>query len=219
MTDNFLPILSKSLLDVRRPIGLRSLGSSNEARSVEIRLSEVQDRLTQTRRLFSQPVSELANVRNKVATREPLDIQLKAKANTFKRMSAMVAMYLHGDYRTALFAAIDRLVDSDDWDTDAALPSEQSFSTFLRMIIYLHPTRRPGLGLSPSGLFLAAWRSGQDRIVVECLADDEVRWVLSRTIDGERESAAGKVQIHRIPDVTEPYNPEPLFNDGESVLI
>jgi hypothetical protein len=86
------------------------------------------------------------------------------------------------------------------------------------MIIYLHPTRRPGLGLSPAGHFLAAWTKGADRIVVECLGNDEVRWVLSRILDGERESGAGKVLLHRIPDVTAPYEPQELFNNGERLL-
>jgi hypothetical protein len=86
------------------------------------------------------------------------------------------------------------------------------------MIIYLHPSKRPAIGLSPRGHFLAAWTRGEDRIVIECLAKDEVRWVLSRTVDGERESAAGKVLIHRVPDVIAPYDPMPLFEDGDKVL-
>jgi hypothetical protein len=113
---------------------------------------------------------------------------------------------------------LDRLFDPEDWQEDFRLPSEQSFSTFLRMIIYLHPTKRPGIGLSPTGHFLSAWTRGKDRLIIECIARDEVRWVLSRTIDGERESGAGKVLLHRVPDVTAPYDPEPLFTDGEQVL-
>ena len=38
------------------------------------------------------------------------------------------------------------------------------------------------------------------------------------TTDGERESAAGKALLYRIPEVTAPWNPEPLFADGEQVL-
>ena len=34
----------------------------------------------------------------------------------------------------------------------------------------------------------------------------------------ERESAAGKALLYRIPEVTAPWNPEPLFADGEQVL-
>ena len=86
------------------------------------------------------------------------------------------------------------------------------------MIIYLHPTKRPGLGLSSTGNFLAAWMEGKDRIIIECVGHDQVRWVLSRTTDGERESAAGKALLYRIPEVTAPWNPEPLFADGEQVL-
>jgi len=36
--------------------------------------------------------------------------------------------------------------------------------------------------------------------------------------DGELETGAGKVLIHRIPDVTAGYNPEPLFQNGHKIL-
>jgi hypothetical protein len=68
------------------------------------------------------------------------------------------------------------------------------------------------------GHFLVAWAIGRDRIVIECIANDEVRWVLSRTVDGERESGAGKVLLHRIPDVTGPYEPEKLFHNCDKIL-
>ena len=93
------------------------------------------------------------------------------------------------------------------------------FSTFLRMIIDLHPTKRPGLGLSAKGHFLASWSKIEDRIVIECLANDDVRWVLSRNVDGLRESGAGKTKIYRIPDVICPYEPDHLFRDGDKLLI
>jgi hypothetical protein len=127
-------------------------------------------------------------------------------------------MHLDPVWRQTLLSTLDRLLDSDDWDEEFVLPSEQSFSTFLRMVIYLHPTKRPGLGLSANGHFLAAWTRGEDRIVIESLANDEVRWVLSRTVQGERESAAGKILLHRVPDVIAPYDPSPLFEDGDKVL-
>jgi hypothetical protein len=123
------------------------------------------------------------------------------------------------DWRTRLFAKLDSLIDPEEWDPDFALPSEQSFSTFLRMIIYLHPTKRPGLGLSAKGHFLASWSKIEDRIVIECLANDDVRWVLSRNVDGLRESGAGKTKIYRIPDVIRPYEPDHLFRDGDKLLI
>jgi len=181
-----------------------------ESKLIDIRLDNM-------RRLFSEPVANLKRVIDVAAVGSVTD-QLHRKLSTLKQMTAKVAMHLDSTWRAILFQALERLLDPEDWDRDFAMPSEQSFSTFLRMIIFLHPTKRPGLGLSPSGHFLAAWRSGEDRIVVECLASDEVRWVLSRTIDGDRESGAGKVQIHRIPDVTEPYDPEPLFTNGDKIL-
>jgi hypothetical protein len=133
-------------------------------------------------------------------------------------MIATVAMHLDPEWRKTLFATLERLLDPDDWAEDFDLPSEASFSTFLRMIVYLHPTKRPGIGIAANGRVVVSWRRGEDRIVIECLELDEVRWVLSRFLEGERESGAGQTQLHRIPDVTAAYDPDPLFTDADKVL-
>jgi hypothetical protein len=171
-------------------------------------------RIEAMRRGLVATASQLAFVKND-APAQDIDIrqQILDKRAAFKRLLSTVAMHFDPVWRQVLLATLDRLLDPEDWDPEFALPTEQSFSTFLRMMVYLHPTRRPGLGLSPLGHVLAAWRRGADRIVIECIGKDEVRWVLSRTIEGERESAAGQVLLHRVPEVTSPYDPEPLFHD------
>jgi hypothetical protein len=201
----------RSMIEQPNPVAMPSFGSGVDSRSIEQRLARM-------RKLMSQPVATLRSISDSVSKDSALSARLNAKLVSFKQMTAKVAMHLDSGWRTNLFETLERLLDPDDWDESFKLPSEPSFSTLLRMIIYLHPTRRPGIGLSPSGHILTSWRHGDDRIVIECLPNDEVRWVLSRTIEGDRESAAGKVQIHRIPEVTEPYEPEPLFNNGDKLL-
>lgn len=174
-------------------------------------------RLANMRRLLSAPVEQLKNATNAPATGD-LASQLRMKLAALKRLSGPVSMYLDRDYRQRLFARLDELLDPLEWEPSFGLPSEQSFSTFLRMIIYLHPTKRPSIGLAANGSFLCAWRDNSDRLTIECLANDEVRWSLSRIIAGDRELAAGRAQIHRIPDVTEAYNPEPFFSNGHRLL-
>jgi hypothetical protein len=176
-------------------------------------------RLAAMRRLLTGAGQKISGIQNVAAKSDTIEGQLAEKRAAFKRVAASVGMHLHSDWRTRLFAKIDSLMDPEEWDCDFALPSEQSFSTFLRMIIYLHPSKRPGLGLSAKGHFLAAWSKHDDRIVIECLANDEVRWVLSRAIDDLRESGAGKTKIYRIPEVIHPYEPDHLFRDGDKLLI
>jgi hypothetical protein len=205
------PLRSRSLLE-----SLPVLGISSTAGGLDSRL--IDDRLEQMRVLLSGAVGNLATVRDSVDKNSDIRAQLQSKIASLKRITATVGMYFYPSWRIDLFNTLDRLLDPDDWDLTFILPSEQSFSTFLRMMIYLHPSRRPGLGLSPMGHFLAAWTSGRDRIVIECIASDEVRWVLSRSVAGERESGAGKVLLHRVPDVTAPYEPEKLFQNGDKIL-
>jgi hypothetical protein len=202
---------SRSLLERTTTVGIPSTGGGVDSEIIAGRLKSM-------RSLISGTVADLASVRDPVPEVLELREQVKAKRASFKQLTSKIAMHLDPGWRATLLSTLDRLLDPDDWDDEFKLPSEQSFSTFLRMIIYLHPTRRPGLGLSPNGYFLAAWTRDRDRIVIECIGNDEVRWVLSRTVDGERESGAGKVLLHRVPDVTAAYDPEPLFNDGDKIL-
>ncbi|SHH25606.1 hypothetical protein SAMN05444169_6565 [Bradyrhizobium erythrophlei] len=176
-------------------------------------------RLAAMRRLLTGAGQKISGVQNVAAQNDTIEGQLAEKRAAFKRVAASVGMYLDPDWRTRLFAKLDSLMDPEEWDDDFALPSEQSFSTFLRMIIYLHPTKRPGLGLSAKGHFLASWSRLDDRIVIESLANDDVRWVLSRAVGDMRESGAGKTKIYRIPDVIHPYEPDHLFRDGDKLLI
>jgi hypothetical protein len=202
---------SRSVLEAAPVLGVPSMGGGVDSRLID-------DRLILMRKLVSGAVADLAKIKDSDTKKLDVRDQLLTKLGSFKRMTAAIAMHLDRTWRNALFSTLDRLLDFDDWDPEFKPPSEQSFSTFLRMIIYLQPTKRPGIGLSPTGHFLAAWSRDNDRIVIECIGEDEVRWVLSRTIDGQRESGAGRVQLHRVPEVTAPYEPEHLFQDGDKIL-
>jgi hypothetical protein len=176
-------------------------------------------RLEKMRRLLTGAGQKISGIQNIATASDTIEGRLAEKRAAFKRVAASVAMHLDPDWRNRLFAKLDSLIDPEEWDQDFDMPSEQSFSTFLRMIIYLHPTKRPGLGLSAKGHFLASWSKLEDRIVIECLANDDVRWVLSRAVGDLRESGAGKTKIYRIPDVIHPYEPDHLFHDGDKLLI
>jgi hypothetical protein len=176
-------------------------------------------RIGQMKRLLTGAAQQISNTQDIPAKSDTIEGKLAEKVMSFKRIAASVGMYLDPDWRKRLFAKLDDLMDPAEWDEDFAIPSDQSFSTFLRMIIYLHPTKRPGLGLSSKGHFLASWAKGEDRIVIECLANDDVRWVLSHGLDGNIESGAGKTKVYRIPEVIHPYEPDELFSDGHNLLI
>jgi hypothetical protein len=202
---------SRSLLDVTPILAQPSVAGGADSRLIN-------ERIMSMRKLLTGAVANLAHVKDIDTNKLDLREQVLAKRASFKRIAATVAMHLDRKWRESLFSTLDRLLDPNDWDADFRLPSEQSFSTFLRMIIYLHPTKRPSLGLSASGHFLAAWTRDKDRIVIECIGEDEVRWVLSRMISDERESGAGRLLIHRVPDVIAPYEPEHLFRNDDKIL-
>jgi hypothetical protein len=187
-----------------------SWGATALSKVVEKRISDLQ-------KLTSAGVSMIGKTKDAQPS-GTIENQLRVKLAAMKQVLTPVSMYFDESWRRELIEKLDRFHDAEDWEDDRQFPSERSFATFLRTIIYLHPTKRPGIGLSAQGHFLGSWRRGSDRIVIELLPNDELKWVLSQTVDGDRESAAGINQIHRLPDLISGYEPDRLFNDGEKLL-
>jgi len=138
--------------------------------------------------------------------------QLYDALASFKIRTAQVAMYLERNWRNKLFDQLDDLLDAENWEPDDSPPLLASFSTLLRLLISQHVSRRPGLGATHDGKFVAAWTSGSDRLTIECLADDMVRWNLSVNIEGETERAAGVTPLLRLEQVLSPYHPARWFD-------
>lgn len=132
-----------------------------------------------------------------------------------KLQVAAIAMHLNKEWRNRLFAQVDSLLDADEWDDRDEPVVWASFTTFLRMILLLKAKRGPGIGATSEGNIIAAWSVGRDRLTVECLPMDQIRWVLVRYLDDKRESAAGQTDLLRLFEVLHPYNHKDWFFDEE----
>jgi hypothetical protein len=128
-----------------------------------------------------------------------------------------VAMHLDREWRSRLFRQFDSLLAVEDWESDDSPPSIGSFATFLRLLMLLKPTRRPGLGASSDGKLIATWTVGDDRLTIECQPRDFVRWHLSVLIDGERERSAAVTPLRRLSEVLQPYRPERWLKNGKDL--
>jgi len=142
-----------------------------------------------------------------------LEEQLYNSRAAFKIRTATIAMHLSTNWRTRLFNQVDSLLSLEDWERADAPISEASFATLLRMVLLVQAKRRPGLGATSDGHVIAMWTVGSDRLTIECLPADEIRWVVVCGIDGDRESAAGQTVLARLLDVLKPYAPERWFAD------
>ena len=131
-----------------------------------------------------------------------------------KVMTSQISMHLSTSWRRTLFGKLDELLDASDWHEDAAVLDVASYETFLRFLTYINPTRQPVLGISDEGHFLAAWIDGPNRLTLEFLPKDLIRWVLVRHLDDEQESAAAQVPLLRLSKTLEAYQPERWFFDG-----
>jgi hypothetical protein len=128
-----------------------------------------------------------------------------------KISTSNVSMHLDEAWRAGLFAQLDNMLDPQEWDFSDEMPSTSSFMTFLRMIIHNRVVRRPGLGATTDGKIIAAWTAGHNRLTVECLPDDKVRWVAVKYVDGERVSGASSSPVALLRTFLAPFQPELWF--------
>lgn len=135
----------------------------------------------------------------------------EATANV-KILTSQVAMHLDSVWREKLFRQIDSLHDADEWDPADTPIRKSSFNTFLKAIFLIKPQRLPGLGLSHGGALIAAWTTGENRLTIEFLAHDRVRWVISRRHNNESEQYAGHTSVGRLFEGLQPHHPEEWFS-------
>jgi hypothetical protein len=136
---------------------------------------------------------------------------------SFKVRTATVAMHIDREWRDRLFKQLDSLLSADDWEAEDLPPTLASFSTFLRMMTFLKPDRRPGLGATSDGRLIATWSEGNDHLTMECLPKDTIRWHLSAQIGEDRERAAAISPVQRLAAVLAPYDPSRWFIHGNHV--
>lgn len=142
----------------------------------------------------------------------PLEERLFDATASVKILTSQIAMHLEREWRDKLFRQLDSLHDPNEWEPDDEPVQQASFATFLKAIVQIRPKRRPGLGLSHAGHLIAAWTKQADRLTIEFLPDDRVRWVIGRIRDDEPEHIAGQTRVSRLAEALAPYDPEIWFS-------
>ena len=132
-----------------------------------------------------------------------------------KILTSQVAMHLDGTWRNQLFRQLNSLHDPSEWEQGDQPIQKSSFAGFIKAMLSINPARRPGLGLSHTGHLIAAWTTGQDRLTIEFLPNDRVRWVLSRYRDDEPERFAGDTGVARLAEGLATYHPEHWFEHAQ----
>jgi len=146
------------------------------------------------------------------AANQRLEERLFDATANVKILTSQIAMHLEREWRDKLFRQVDSLHDPKEWEPDDEPIQQSSFATFLKAVIQIKPKRRPGLGLSQGGHLIAAWTNRSDRLTIEFLPNDRVRWVIGRFGDDEPEHIAGQTKVSRLSESLEPYSPQIWFS-------
>ena len=133
-----------------------------------------------------------------------------------KVITASVAMHLDCARRDKLFRQLDSLHDLAEWEEGDEPLQQSSFETFLKAMLAVNPERQPGLGLSHAGHLIGAWTIGRDRLTIEFLPNDWVKWVLAQyKEDDEARRFAGQTPVSELTESLAPYQPEHWFSHAK----
>jgi len=167
-------------------------------------------------KFIERRISELRNPASPASlfalAEKSLEERLFDATASVKILTAQIAMHLDREWRNKLFAQLDSLHDLEEWDPDDEPLQTGSFATFLKAIVQIKPQRRPGLGLSHNGYLVASWMVGKDRLTIEFLKNDRVRWVMARYTGDDVERFAGQTSVSRLIDGLAPYGPGYWFS-------
>ena len=115
-------------------------------------------------------------------------------------------MHLDRVSRDRLFAQIDALHDHAEWSEGDSQIALASYQTMIRAMIHHRMNSKPALSVMPSGNVIALWTRGAERLTVEFLPGNRVRWLVAMQSKQGPERAAGESPIERLSDVLRPYD-------------
>lgn len=188
----------------------------DDALTISARSALYSSVLSEETKLIEHRISELRNPVSPASLftsdEQSLQERLFDATASVKILTSQVAMHLDREWRNKLFAQLDSLHDLEEWDPDDEPIQAASFTTFLKAIVQINPQRRPGLGLSHNGYLVASWTVGNDRLTIEFLQNDRVRWVLARHTGDDVERFAGQTSVSRLIDGLAPYSPNYWFS-------
>ncbi|MBK7015580.1 MAG: hypothetical protein IPH39_08395 [Sulfuritalea sp.] len=147
------------------------------------------------------------------ARKRSLEENLFDATAAVKTLTSQVAMHLDREWRAKLFRQLDSLHDPAEWEAGDIPVQKASFATFLKAICDIRPARRPGLGLTSSGCLIAAWTTARkDKLTIEFLPNDQVRFVLSLVHADDTERIAAKTNVARLRERLSQFGPDRWFD-------
>lgn len=146
-----------------------------------------------------------------------LEDQIYDVLATAKVKTSQVAAHLPDGIRRRIFAQLEQLHDTEQWETGDQPAHPASFQTFLRVMLLLMKAvpsfRWPSLGLSFKGHLVASWGTQTNHLALEFLPGDRVQWSVSIPGRDERGiSTVGESAALDLLGCLRPYTPEHWFD-------
>lgn len=112
--------------------------------------------------------------------------------------TSQVAMYLDSDWLEGLDRQLAFMLDASEWPLEAALPTVNSYGSFLNLIVNLRPLKRPSLGVSDAGNIVCTWDADGAYLFVEFYPNNFIRWSAAQRIYDSLETISGQTISARL---------------------
>ena len=123
--------------------------------------------------------------------------------------------YIDPLVKEQLFKQIDWLLDVEDWEEEDTLANPNTFKTLMKFILNTNPVQSPYLGLADSGNIIATWINNDNKLRLECMANDCVKWFVSCVFDGKNERTYGETySLERLQAVLKPFENAGWFKEN-----
>ncbi|MBI3186344.1 MAG: hypothetical protein HYZ31_00580, partial [Gammaproteobacteria bacterium] len=173
----------------------------------------IEEIMRNIRNLESEPSPSCAVVSRAISSQKERTIEetlFDARSNV-KILISQISMHLKPEWREKLFRQIDILHEIDEWESGDKPINLLSFKLFIRWALQCKAERCPNFGLSNEGNLITSWQADKDRLIIEFLPNDRVKWIVSMRIQDETERSAGLADINRLITILGPYKPEHWF--------
>ena len=142
-----------------------------------------------------------------------IEEQLYDNRAELKILTAHYAVaYINQNFKKQLFNQLDWLLDPESWVEGDVLAKPESFKTLIKFILNAKPKNAPSVGLSQDGNILATWQQEANKLILECLPKENIKWFVSCVFEEKKERASGEAStLKRLLAVLSPYKKSGWF--------
>ena len=165
---------------------------------------EIFDHSTTLAKRYEKPLSlRRSSVVQDVTFERSPEEELPRSAMSLKEATALYGMHLTFGVRDRIFGELNFLLDPTGWDVDDALPSKNSYLSFLKWAVETKRHDWVSLSLDGDGNIVAVFLNGKNQITAAFLPEAVVNWTSRISTEDGIDVSAGRSPLRTFAATSE----------------